>query len=487
MTRANKIQQDKQQPQEVEVEETVLGALIIEKDAILEVMDILTPESFYKNENKQIFQAITNLNNESKTIDILTVTQELKRMEMLEIVGGAYRLSILTNKTSSAANIVQHAMIIKQAEIKRNAIKLGSEIIDSAYSDSTDAVDITDYILNEAYNISSFTENTTVKTNAELLRELKSDIHSATESKGMTGMRTGIHDIDKLFGGYQPTDLIIKAARPAQGKTSQAICEAVNMSFECEEDVLFFSLEMGAKQLMARMASVTTGIPLHKIRNGNLTKEEWGAYNTGTSQLFSDKLIIIDNVFTLNGIKKVSKKLSLKRKIKAIYIDYLQLIEHKVAAGRNRENEISEISRALKMLAKELNVPVIALSQLSRAVESRGGEKIPMLSDLRDSGSIEQDADIVQFLYRPEYYKILEDAEGNSTHQVAYLIVAKHRNGSLKDIKMRFIGECTKFENWNEHGSFTPDNYTSSSSLPISNDFDVSSQDAKEKQDDLPY
>ena len=281
----------------------------------------------------------------------------------------------------------------------------------------------------------------------ELIKAVTTKMELSSKSNGMTGLSTGFKELDRVYGGRQNSDLIIKAARPAMGKTAQALCEAKHMAFESKKKVIFFSLEMSAEQLMQRLVSVHTGIPLGSIRSGDLTATQWNTYNTMADYLTDDNLIIVDNVYSLNGIRTKCKKLKMKGGINAVYIDYLQLITHKVSSGRSKEQEVSEVSRALKMLAKDLDVPVVCLSQLSRAVETRGGTHKPMLSDLRDSGAIEQDADIVEFIFRPEYY----DKEDSSLFGVAYVIIAKHRNGACGDIELKFRHECTRFENANEY------------------------------------
>lgn len=472
--------ESKPQPQAVEIEEAVLGALLIEKDAILDVMDIISPNSFYNTKHSMIFEAIITLNNSSEPIDLMTIVNQLKNTGKLTTIGGSYYLSQLTNRVSSSANIVSHCMILKQMEIRRSAINLGAKMMEEGYDDSTQAPDLMNYILDEAYKINSFSGGQRLKTNAELIRDDKIKIEFANTNKGITGQQTGIDNIDNLFGGYQDSDLIIKAARPGMGKTSQMLSEASNMVIEHNATAYIVSIEMTARQLMRKLISIDAEIDLKQMNEGEMTKEDWSRYNNTASKYIDSGLIIDDKTKTLNGIRKEAKKLSMKGKLDIVFIDYLQLINHKVSQGRSKENEVSEISKSLKQLAKEIDVPIVCLSQLSRAVEIRGGEKIPILSDLRDSGSIEQDADIVQFLYRPEYYDISEDAEGNSTHQVAYMIVSKHRNGTTKDVKMRFIGNFTKFTNWTEE-PFSPQKF--GIDMPVSEEFEVK----KIKDDDVPF
>lgn len=474
-------EQAKITPQAVDVEEIVLGSMLLESSAILEVIDILSENSFYKNEHKTIYNAIVQLNSESKSIDIITVTNQLESNGHLEDIGGPYFVSQLTNRTSSSVNIESHARIIKEKEIARDLIKIGREVVENAYDPTVDVLSVADHLLTKAYEIGDLDETGKSETNIELLRKLKENIYNAKDVKGITGLTTGIQKKDELFGGYQPTHLIIKAGRPAMGKSADALCEAEHMA-EKGNKGLFFSLEMSAIELTQRRVAIRTGISINKLKSGNLSSSDWKIYNTVTSDMMNQNLTIIDTPgISFNQIRKISKKHAIKHGLDFIFIDYLQLIEHWIKGG-NREQEISAISRGLKKLAKELNIPVIALAQLSRAVETRGGSKKPILSDLRESGAIEQDADIVQFLYRPEYYGINQDEDGNSLEGKAFMIVAKNRHGSTKDIEMRFIGELTKFVDWEEAHTPIP-------SMERSDDFNtipISSQDAKE-DNDLPF
>lgn len=436
-------------PQCVEIEEAVLGSILISKDAIVLVADILSVESFYKETNQKIYAAALELYNQSKSIDLLTVINQLKKNEHLDLVGGAYAISQLTNSVASAANVEEHARIVKQYHIKREIIRFSNEVITMAYSDNSDALELSEMVLNNAYELNTY-DSIAIQSNADLIREVAKQVENAKKNKGLTGVPTGLIEVDKLFGGYQKSNLIIKAGRPAMGKTAQAICEAMYMSYVAELNVAFFSLEMSSVELMQRIISVETEINSEKLRSGELTEYDWKQFTGKTTTLTSDNLKIYDRCYSINSIVKESKKLALKGNLDAIYIDYIQLITAQTKQNSNREQEVSLISRRLKMLAKELNVPIIALCQLSRAVESRGGRKVPMLSDLRESGSIEQDADIVQFLYRPEYYGITENEEGISTRGLAQMVVAKHRNGALKEIDLSFIGSLTKFTNFEQ-------------------------------------
>ena len=464
-------------PQEIEIEKAVLGAIMIEKDSLLDVIDILNINSFYLDNHKEIYKAIIQINERSESIDILTVSNQLKTNGKLELIGGDYYIAQLTNRISSSANIEFHARIIKQKQIARELISLGTDVIKNAYDNTKDVISVLDNLLNDVYEIGDIQESGKSFSNTELLRELKNDIQNAKTLQGITGLTTGIQKKDQLFGGYQKTHLIIKAGRPAMGKSADALCEAEHIATELNKNVLFFSLEMSSKELTMRRVSVSTEITLNKLRGGYMTSDDWKYYNEVTSKMMTNNLRIVDTPgISLNSIRKIAKKHAIKYGLDIIFVDYLQLIEHKVQ-GANREQEISAISRGLKKLAKELDVPVVCLSQLSRAVETRGGNKKPILSDLRESGAIEQDADIVQFLYRPEYYGINEDESGESTVGKGYCIVAKNRHGACKDIPMRFIPELTKFEDWKDYTEINNNN------IPTGKDFShipTSSQDNKE-------
>lgn len=435
----------KLQPQAVEIEEAVLGAALMYEDTILMLSTMLVPEDFYKAANATIWKAMLTLFDKSEPIDLLTLTSKLRDNGELDIVGGAFHISQLTNK-ASVVGITAHAKIIKEKSIARQQILFSSEVIKKAYDETTDVFETSDYILTEAYKISDVNTGGTAQTNSELLDEVSERLKNAKELGGITGITTGITKKDELFKGYQPSDLIIKAGRPGMGKTADALCEAYHMAFIEKQEVMFFSLEMSAIQLMNRLVLIATELDSDKLKTGELQEHEWELYHNKTQILKSSKLTIIDNVHTFNGIRKVVKLKALKKPPKAIFIDYLQLCTNNVKGG-NREQEISQMSRGFKLLAKELNIPIILLSQLSRAVEQRGGDKKPILSDLRESGAIEQDADIVQFLYRPEYYGIMEDEHGQPTTGIGYCIIAKHRNGSLEDIPMRFVANSIKFKN----------------------------------------
>jgi len=439
----------KLQPQSIELEEIVLGSVLMDKDVMIQLISILKAKDFYKPNHGLIWESMISLFNESKPIDLVTMIERLKADGTLKQVGDMSYIMQLTNRVANTSNVEYHARIIKEKSLAREQIKMGGEIVAKAYDETSDVFETNDYILTEAYNLSDIDTEGSNQTNEELLAEAKEKTLNAKSTAGITGITTGIEKIDMLFKGYQDTDLIVKAGRPAMGKTAQALSEVYHMI--TTKKVLFFSLEMSSSQLMNRFITMATQIPANKIKEGDLSPDDWAKYDLKTEMLKTKNLKIIDSVFSFNGIRKAIKMQVLKFGVDIIYVDYLQLCHHNIKGG-NREQEISQMSRGFKMIAKEMNVPIVLLSQLNRSVESRGDKK-PMLSDLRESGAIEQDADIVQFLYRPEYYDIMEDHNGDSTQGLGYLIVAKYRNGALEDIPMRFVGECITFKSYdvNEH------------------------------------
>jgi len=417
------------------IERQVIGALILNPDNYVDVSELLQPNTFQEPEPKSIFEAFENLYLKESKISISVIEEHLKKS------GTPININQVISDLNSGRAFVEHCQILKEKEVKREQQKFGTEILSKANDPKTDPFETNDLLMQEAERVVSMVDFGKKKNNAELLNTVTKKMELAQSTGGMTGCLSGFTGLDRVYGGRQNSDLIIKAARPAMGKTSQALCEAKYMAFEDNRKVLFFSLEMSADQLMQRLVSVHTGLKLSDIRGGKLSKDQWAKYYREVDYLRNDNLMIVDDVYSLNGIKTRCRKMKMKGQLDAVYIDYLQLINHSVGKGRNKENEVSEISRALKMLAKSLDVPVICLSQLSRGVESRGDKK-PMLSDLRDSGAIEQDADIVEFIYRPEYYE-----PDNSKPGQAFVLISKNRNGACGDIELYFDKECTRFEN----------------------------------------
>lgn len=448
-------------PQAIELEEAVLGAIMLEKDAIYEVMDILKPESFYKNEHREIYTAAIDLFEKSQPIDILTMTEHLRHLGKLELAGGPYRLSELTNRTGSAANIQYHARIIQEKYILRELIRISSDIQTQAYDPQNDVFELLDHAETELFNIS---EGNFKNQDQKMSALIKMAIEQAEELKnkeaGLTGIGSGFTALDRITSGWQRSDLVIIAARPAMGKTAFVLNVARNAAVDYDMPVALFSLEMSSLQLVNRLISAEANIKSDKLRSGNLEEFELMQIHEKTKNLANAKIFIDDtpalNVFDLRA---KARRLKDRHGIQMIIIDYLQLMSggNEGKNSGNREQEISKISRSLKGLAKDLNVPVIALSQLSRAVETRGGNKRPMLSDLRESGSIEQDADQVLFLYRGEYYGFQEDDEGNPLNGLGEVIIAKNRHGSTENVKLRFVQEYAKFANLDEFSAFGPE------------------------------
>ncbi len=444
------LKQGKIPPQALDLEEAVLGAMLIDKKGVDEVIDILQPDAFYKTSHQYIFEVIFQLFQDSQPIDLLTVSAELRKKGKLEAVGGEFYLVQLSQRVASSAHIEFHARIVLQKFIQRSLIKISSEIIESAYKDSTDVFDLLDEAESKLYDVTQGNIKKSSETAQNLVLEAKKRIEEISKRDGLSGVSTGFEKLDKLTSGWQPSDLIIIAARPGMGKTALTLSMARNIAVTKKIPVAFFSLEMSSVQLITRLISSETGLSSEKLRTGKLEDHEWQQLNVKVTDLEKAPLFIDDSPsLSIFDLRAKARRLSSQHGIKLLVVDYLQLMTATTNnKSGNREQEISTISRNLKALAKELNIPVIALSQLSRAVETRGGTKRPMLSDLRESGAIEQDADIVSFIYRPEYYNIDEwdDDERTPSEGQAEFIVAKHRNGGLDNIRLKFIGHLGKFE-----------------------------------------
>ena len=444
------LEKGKLPPQATDLEEVVLGAMMIDKRGVDEVIDILHPEVFYKKSHQLVFEAIFTLFEKGEPVDLLTVSAKLKKNKTLEIVGGEFFLIQLTQKVSSSAHIEFHARIILQKYIQRSLIKISNEIIEDSYDEGTDVFELLDTAESKLYEVTQGNIKRSSESAQNLVIEAKKRIEEIANKDGLSGIPSGFKKLDDLTSGWQPSDLIIIAARPGMGKTAFALSMARNVAVEHDIPVAFFSLEMSSVQLITRLISSETGLSSEKLRTGNLAKHEWEQLNVKVKGLEKAPLFIDDTPsLSIFDLRAKARRLSSQHGIKLLVVDYLQLMTAGGSQkGGNREQEISTISRNLKALSKELNIPVIALSQLSRAVETRGGTKRPLLSDLRESGAIEQDADIVSFIYRPEYYKIDEwdDEDHNPTAGQAEFIVSKHRNGGLDEIRLKFIGQLGKFE-----------------------------------------
>lgn len=446
-------------PQARELEEAVLGAIMLEKAAFDNVIDTnLKPECFYVEAHQIIFSAMRDMQQSGTPIDILTVVEELKKQEKLDAVGGAYYITKLTNVVVSTAHIDAHARIILQKFIQRELIRISGEIIGDAYEDSTDVFDLLDDSETKMFNIT----NNYLKKNFEDIRDVLAKTinkidYLRTREEDVSGVPSGFSNLDRITYGWQPTDLIILAARPSVGKTAFALNLARNAALNPVKPigVGFFSLEMSASQLVQRILSAESEIMLEKISRGKLEDYEYQQLHTKGIKRLETAPLYIDDTAALNifEFRAKARRLVNKHNVGLIIIDYLQLMSGSNERGGNREQEISSISRNLKALAKELNVPIIALSQLNRAVETRKESKIPVLADLRESGAIEQDADMVMFIYRPDYYENYTNEQGEDTRGLTEIKIAKHRNGSLETIQLRANLSIQKFEIWDGDNS----------------------------------
>lgn len=440
-------------PQALDLEGAVLGAIMLQKNAIIEVAGFLRAEHFYSEANKTIYEAISLLFSAGAPIDMKTVYHGLRETGKDELVGGAGYISDVCDRVSTAANIEYHARVLVEYAMKRSMIQLANEMNQAGYDDTIDVfslVDKTNLQLQEILDsaIASKSDRTMLEIALKVLNEVQ-----ARQSGVHSGIDSGYTALDAILNGFQPTDLIIIAARPGMGKTAFAM-QAGKQIAARGIPVGMISLEMSANQLVERFAIADAEINSDEVKKGKMQEYDHKRFNESCGNISKLPLHIDDTPFmTIFELRARALRMATKFKIKVLIIDYLQLVKGSGRAGQNRDQEIGEITRTLKGIAKELEIPVIALSQLSRGLETRGGTKRPQLSDLRESGNIEQDADIVTFLYRPEYYKIQVDDEGYPTHGLCEVIIAKHRNGSLDTVKMKFIGKFTKFANWEQLGA----------------------------------
>jgi replicative DNA helicase len=446
-------------PQALDLEEAVLGALMLEKNAPEKVLDILKEDTFYSDSNKLIFKAIAELFVKAKPIDILTVTEELRKQGNLDLAGGAFYVTQLTNRVASAANIEYHAHILIQKYIQRQMIHIAGEIGKKAFEDTTDAFELLDESERQLFAIKNDTMKKGHLSLGDILHKAIKHIETLKANENQfSGVPSGIADLDRITGGWQKSDLVIVAGRPGMGKTAFVVSIARNAAIDFGKAVALFSLEMSSVQLVTRLISSESEIASEKIRKGDLQEFEWEQLRVKTERL-AEAPIFIDDTPSLSifDFKAKARRLKSQHNIELIIVDYLQLMKGDDKNIGNREQEISYISRSLKALAKELDIPVIALAQLSRNAERREGNR-PQLSDLRESGSIEQDADMVGFIYRAEYYGLNEDESGNSTQGIGEFIIQKHRNGPTDVVKMRYQGEFTKFSSLND--SLINDNFS---------------------------
>ena len=434
-------------PQAVELEETVLGALMLEKDSIIAVQEYITADAFYTEEHRLIYKAIESLSAELKPIDLYTVAERLKARKELKKVGGAAYLAQLTQKVGSAANIEFHAKIIAQKYVQRELIRSATEIQRRSYDEDQDVTDLIGFAESEIFKVAEGHVKRSVQNAKDILAKALAQIEQASKNtSAFNGVPSGFMAIDRVTLGWQPSDLIIIAARPSMGKTAFVLSMARNMAIDHEAPVAFFSLEMSAVQLMMRLIVAETGLSGTDIKSGRLTPEQWRHLESATKPLGTAPLYIDDTpALSVFEFRSKARRLKIHHDIKIIVIDYLQLMTGNQDSKGNREQEVAFISRTLKAIAKELDIPIIALSQLNRSTETRGGSKRPQLSDLRESGAIEQDADIVAFIHRPEYYGINTDENGMPTAGMAEIIIAKHRNGAVTDVKLRFLKDQARF------------------------------------------
>ena len=438
------------QPQALEIERVVLGALMIDKDAFSVVSEIIRPETFYEPRNQKIYQAIQSLNMEERPVDFMTVIEELKRQGDLEDVGGSAYIMELTERVASSAHLEYHAHIIHQKFLARQLISFTGRIQEMAFDETIDPDSLMQEAEGQLFEItqknmrSDFTQiDPVIKKATETLKI------AAQNSGGMTGIPTGYSKLDEMTSGWQSSDLVIIAGRPAMGKTSFALSLAKNIAVDYRVPIALFSLEMNNEQLVQRLISNVCEIPGQKILSGQLSDDEWNRFDRNINKLIGTPIYIDDTAgLSVFELRTKARRLVREKGVKIIMIDYLQLMNANGMRFGNRQEEVSTISRSLKGLAKELNIPILALSQLNRGVESREGNegKRPQLSDLRESGAIEQDADMVLFVHRPEYYRIYQDEHGNDLHGVAQILIAKHRKGGTGDVNLHFRGEFTRFE-----------------------------------------
>jgi replicative DNA helicase len=435
-------------PQAIELEEAVLGALMLDNEALSDTIDILKPEYFYKMEHQKIFDAIIVLFNESKPVDILTVIEQLKKMGTLENIGGAFYITGLTNSVASSANTEYHARIIVEKFIQRSLIQISSNIIKDSFDET---IDVFDLLSKAEQDLFSVTEGSLRKSYDKMSVLITNAIQSIEELKnkkdGLSGVPSGFSKLDRVTSGWQKSDLIIIAGRPGMGKTALALTMARNIAINHTTPIGIFSLEMSSDQLVNRLISSESEIPSGKLRKGNLEEYEFVQLHEKIRDLAEAPIYIDDTPgLSVFELRAKARRLVKNHGVQIIIVDYLQLMTAGGNKSGNREQEISTISRSLKGIAKELKIPVIALSQVNRGVESRTStSKRPILADLRESGAIEQDADIVNFIYRPEYYKIYEWENSDDSRGQAEIIIAKHRNGSLENIRLKFISNLAKF------------------------------------------
>lgn len=467
-------------PQAGDLEKAILGALMLDRDAVTAVADILTPECFYSDQNQEVYRAIQALFAAGSPVDILTVNERLRKGGMTAM---APYLAELTNMVASAANVEYHARIVAQKYVRRRVIEVSTLAMQSAYDESTDDFSVLEQAERGLFSVWSGMANGASKTIHAAAKDAFKAAETATQAKGLTGVPSGFTTLDRITGGWQKTDLIILAARPGMGKTALAVNMAFNAAKDFNIPVAVFSLEMSATQLATRIMSEQAAIDSHKMRQGKVTPDELMKLAQTTESLSTIPLYIDETPgLSIFQMRAALRRLKMRHDIQLVIVDYLQLMSGSNERGRNRDQEIGEITKGLKGMAKEINVAVIALSQLSRAVETRGGSKRPQLSDLRESGNLEQDADIVSFIYRPEYYGIMEDESANSLAGVAEFIFAKHRNGALGTERLKFEQQFTRFSDMG-----TPEFSTQFPAKQPTPEFKPSAVPAPRNEEDIPF
>lgn len=432
-------------PQNIEAEQAVLGAMLIKKEAVIEAMEILRPEDFYRDAHRVVFEAIMAVFQNDSAVDMITVTEQLKKSDLLDKAGGVAGVTALANAVPTAANVVYHAKIVREKAELRELINAGSEITGWAFEDSDDVDAVMDKAEKRILEVTARENSADFTPMKDIVISVFKQIEERSTNKGgLTGVASGFTDLDRLTSGFQPSDLILVAARPSMGKTAFTLNIASYVAVHLDKPVAFFSLEMSKEQLAQRMLCSEGGIDSQRLRNGDMKDEDWEHVIAAADRLTYAPIFIDDTPgITVMELRSKARRIKAEHGLSMVIIDYLQLMSGKGSKnGDNRQQEISEISRSLKALARELKVPVIALSQLSRSVESRQVKR-PMLSDLRESGSLEQDADIVMFLYREDYY----DKE-TEQQNVTEVIVAKHRNGPIDTVRLYFDKEFTRFANF---------------------------------------
>ena len=464
-------------PQAIDIEEAVLGALLLEPEVVPDILDQLQADCFYKDVHKKIFEAITTLSSRNDPVDIFSVSDELSKRGELEEVGGMAYLSQLSTKIGAAAHVEYHTKVLLQKFLQRELISISYEVQKAAFDDSLPVDDLIDSAEEKVFTLAQRNVRNETKPILSVINRAVEQIEiNQKREDGLSGVPSGYTGIDRVTFGWQPADLIILAARPSVGKTAFVLTMARNMVVDHHIPVAFFSLEMPDTQLVTRIMVSETGLPSEKLRGAKkMNQDEWTQLHDGLNKLSRSPLWIDDTPsLSIYEFRSKARRLVNKQHVKLIIIDYLQLMTGPPELKGMREQEVAAISRSLKAIAKELNVPIIALSQLNRSVETRGGNKRPQLSDLRESGAIEQDADIVMFIHRPEFLGVQD--EGSFPGETD-LIIAKHRNGEVRDVKMRFLSSEVKFVDYDDRPFEEPDkaSYTESrmNMFQPGNEFDL--------------